>query len=86
MKLWGRATSVNVQKALWALDELELDYEQIDAGLHFGVVDTPAYRALNPNGKVPVLEDGDFVLWESHAIVRHLARRYGRDPYKPEHG
>ncbi len=83
MKLWGRTTSVNVQKALWALDELELAYEQVDARMHFGVVDTPAYRALNPNGKVPVLEDGDFVLWESHAIVRHLARTYGKGRLLP---
>lgn len=77
MKLWGRVTSVNVQKSLWALGELNLPFERIDAGGQFGVVDTPAYRALNPNGKVPVLEDDGLALWESHAIVRYLARRYG---------
>lgn len=77
LKLWGRVTSVNVQKALWALGELGRPFERVDAGLQFGVVDTPAYRAMNPNAKVPVLEDDGFVLWESNAIVRYLCRTYG---------
>lgn len=83
MKLWGRVSSVNVQKALWALAELELDFERIDAGMAFGLVDTPEFRAKNPNGKVPVLEDGDFVLWESNVIVRYLCRRYGDGRLRP---
>ncbi|MDF2597752.1 MAG: Glutathione S-transferase protein [Methylobacterium brachiatum] len=72
-KLWGRLTSVNVQKAVWALDEAGLAYERIDAGGAHGVVDDPAYRAKNPNGLVPTLEEDGFVLWESNAILRYVA-------------
>ncbi len=77
LKIWGRTNSVNVKKALWCLEELGLKYERIDAGLQFGVVNTPEYRKLNPNGLVPTLEDHGFVLWESHAIVRYLAAKHG---------
>lgn len=72
-RLWGRLTSVNVQKAIWGLDEAGLAYERIDAGGAFGVVSDPAYRALNPNGLVPTLEEDGFALWESNAILRYLA-------------
>jgi glutathione S-transferase len=71
--LWGRATSTNVQKVMWACDELGLGYKRIDIGGPFGGNDDPAYRAKNPNGLIPTLEDGDFVLWESNAILRYLA-------------
>jgi len=83
MKLWGRNTSVNVQKVLWALDELGLAYERIDAGGAFGGLDTPEYARLNPNRKIPVLEDGDFSIWESGAIVRYLAEAYGAGMLSP---
>jgi len=76
-KLWGRKNSVNVKKALWCLEELGLAYERVDAGREFGVVDTPEYRKLNPNGLVPTLEEDGFVLWESHSIVRYLAAKHG---------
>lgn len=76
LKIWGRTNSVNVKKALWCIEELGLKYERIDAGLQFGVVDTPEYRRLNPNGLVPTIEDHGFVLWESHAIVRYLAAKH----------
>ena len=72
LKIWGRKNSSNVRKPLWAAEELGLAYEAIDAGGAFGVVDTPEYRAMNPNGRVPVIEDDGFVLWESNAIVRYL--------------
>ncbi|TXN42976.1 glutathione S-transferase family protein [Methylobacterium sp. WL18] len=72
-KLWGRLTSVNVQKAVWGLDEAGLAYERIDAGGAHGVVADPAYRAKNPNGLVPTLEEDGFVLWESNAILRYVA-------------
>ncbi|AWM93641.1 glutathione S-transferase [Pseudomonas sp. 31-12] len=72
LKIWGRKNSSNVRKPLWAAEELGLAYEAIDAGGAFGVVDTPQYRAMNPNGRVPVIEDDGFVLWESNAIVRYL--------------
>lgn len=77
MKLWGRLSSLNVQKVVWALAELGIDYERVEAGGPYGVVDTPAFLAINPNGLVPVIEDAEFVLWESNAIVRYLADRHG---------
>lgn len=83
-KLWGRANSGNVQKAMWALDELGLPYERVDAGGAHGVVDDPAYRALNPNGLVPVLEEEGFALWESNAILRYLAASHGGPLALPE--
>ncbi|MDE2608838.1 MAG: glutathione S-transferase N-terminal domain-containing protein, partial [Burkholderiales bacterium] len=77
MQLYGRRSSINVQKVIWCLAELGLmeqrDYQRIDAGLDFGVVRTPEYLALNPNGLVPTWVEGDLVLWESNSIVRYLA-------------
>lgn len=84
LKIWGRANSSNVQKVLWCCAELGLDYERIDAGLAFGVVDQPDYLALNPNGRVPTIEDDGFVLWESNAILRYLAGKYGGDSLWPD--
>lgn len=78
LKVWGRGNSVNVKKALWCLDELGLEYERTDAGLQHGVVNTPEYRRMNPNGLVPTLEENGFVLWESHSIVRYLAAKHGK--------
>ena len=75
LKIWGRANSSNVQKVVWCCGELGLDYERVDAGMQFGVNDTAEYRAMNPNGLVPTINDDGFVLWESHAIVRYLARK-----------
>jgi glutathione S-transferase len=77
LTIWGRANSVNVQKVLWCCDELGLPFERIDAGLQFGRTGEPEYLAMNPNGKIPTLVDGDFVLWESNAILRYLALQYG---------
>ncbi|KAA0088999.1 glutathione S-transferase [Paraburkholderia sp. T12-10] len=77
LKIWGRANSVNVQKVLWCCDELGLPFERVDAGLQFGRVNDPDYRELNPNGQVPTLVDGTFVLWESNSILRYLAMQYG---------
>jgi glutathione S-transferase len=77
LKIWGRVSSVNVQKVVWCADELGLAYERIEAGGKFGVVDTPAFLAMNPNGLVPVIDDEGFVLYESNAIVRYLAARSG---------
>jgi glutathione S-transferase len=87
MKLYGRRNSINVQKVLWCLDETGCiegrDFERIDAGLAFGVIDTPEYRRLNPNGLVPTLVDGDFVVWESNTILRYLAARQGHATLLP---
>lgn len=75
--VWGRASSSNVQKVLWALAELQLPFQRKDAGAMYGVVDSPEYRRMNPNGRVPTIVDGDLTMYESNAIVRYLARRHG---------
>lgn len=77
LRIWGRTSSSNVQKVLWAATELGLDYERIDAGGHFGVVGTPEYSAMNPMRRVPTIEHDGFVLWESNAILRYLAQAHG---------
>jgi glutathione S-transferase len=87
MRLWGRKSSINVQKVLWCLSELGLqegkDFERLDAGLHFGVNRTPEFLKLNPNGLVPTLEDGDLVLWESNTIMRYLVRKFDKHGHFP---
>ena len=87
IRLWGRKSSINVQKVLWCLAELGLkegkDFERIDAGLHFGKNRTPEFLALNPNGLVPTLQDGDLVLWESNTILRYLIRQYDQSKRFP---
>lgn len=75
MQVWGRATSVNVQKVLWALEELGIKYQRHDLGGEFGGLDAEDYTAMNPSRRVPTLKDGDLVLWESNVIVRYLARK-----------
>jgi glutathione S-transferase len=77
LKIWGRANSINVQKVLWCCGELALEYVRIDAGNEFVITKTPEYRELNPNGLVPTIEDGDFLLWESNVIVRYLSHKAG---------
>jgi glutathione S-transferase len=84
LKVWGRKTSLNVQKVMWTVGELGLGHERIDAGGNFGKLDTPEFAGLNPNRLVPVIDDDGFVLWESNAIVRYLAERYGRGTLAPE--
>jgi len=77
LKIWGRITSINVQKVVWTAQELGLPFERIDAGGSFGGLDTAEYARMNPNRLVPTIDDDGFVLWESNAIVRYLASRYG---------
>jgi glutathione S-transferase len=81
--VWGRATSVNVQAVMWALAELGIECERIDAGGAFGGLDTPQFRAMNPNGLIPVLRDRGAFLWESAAIVRYLGAQYGDERFWP---
>lgn len=83
LRVWGRLSSINVRKVVLCAQVLGLDFERIDAGLSYGVVNTPDYRAKNPNGLVPLLEDGDFTLWESNAIVRYLCARWAEAPTLP---
>jgi glutathione S-transferase len=75
LTIWGRLNSHNVKKVVWVADELSLPFTRHDVGGKFDM--DAAYRALNPNALIPTIEDGDFVLWESNAIVRYLAQRYG---------
>ena len=85
LTVWGRTSSSNVQAVLWCIAELGLEHERRDAGFTYGVVDTPEYRAMNPNGKVPTIRDGDAPpLFESGAILRYLADRYGEAPFWPD--
>lgn len=70
--IWGRITSINVRKVIWALQELGMPFERKDAGAAFGVVHTDAYAQLNPNRLVPLLVQGERTLWESNVIVRYL--------------
>src|SRR6476660_10063520 len=84
IKIWGRNTSVNVQKVMWALGELGVPHERIDVGGSFGKHNEPAYLAMNPNGLVPTLEDDGFVLWESNAIVRYLCAKHSAGNLWPE--
>ena len=77
LRIWGRRNSINVQKVLWAAAELAVDFELVETGGPFGGIDRAEFRARNPNGLVPVIDDDGFVLWESNVIVRYLAERYG---------
>ncbi len=79
IELYGRANSVNVWKPLWVLEELGQPYERHEAGMEHGVVDTPQYRALNPNGRVPSLRHDGIELWESNSICRYLCMMVGGD-------
>lgn len=81
IKVWGRRTSANVQKVIWALEEVGADYEVEERGGRFGGLEDTAYLAMNPNGLVPTMRDGDLTLWESGAIVRYLCARYGGGLY-----
>lgn len=76
LTIWGRANSINVMKLLWLCDELELAPRRIDAGGAFGRVRDPDYLAMNPNGRVPVLDDDGTVLWESNTCLRYLCNRH----------
>ncbi len=84
LKIWGRRNSINVQKAMWAVGELGITHEHIDAGGPFGGLDSDEFGAMNPNRRVPVIDDDGTVVWESHAIVRYLAAKHGAGSLWPE--
>ena len=81
LKVWGRRSSFNLQKVMWLVDELGLAHEHILAGGDHGGLDTPEFRAMNPHGRVPVIDDDGVVVWESHAILRYLAARHGGERF-----
>jgi glutathione S-transferase len=83
LKIWGRNTSINVQKVMWAIGELGIPHERIDVGGAFGRTKEPFYLAMNPNSLVPTLEEDGFILWESNTIVRHLAGKHGAGTLEP---
>lgn len=83
VRVWGRNNSSNVQKVMWAIGELGVAHERIDIGGAFGKNKQPDYLALNPNGLVPTIQDGDLTLWESNAIVRYLSAQYGAGSLQP---
>jgi glutathione S-transferase len=83
LKVWGRKNSSNVQKVMWALGETGVAHEHVEVGGAFGGNQDAAYLALNPNGLVPAIQDGDVVLWESNAIVRYIATKYGAGRLAP---
>ena len=77
LTVWGRRSSFNVQKVMWLIGELGLEHRHIPAGGEFGKLDTPEFAAMNPMRRVPVIDDGGTIVWESHAILRYLAARHG---------
>ena len=84
LKIWGRNTSSNVQKVIWALAEMKLPFERIDVGGAFGKTKDPFYLAMNPNSLVPVLEEEDgFTMWESNSICRYLAAKHQNRTLEP---
>ena len=84
LTVYGRRSSFNVQKVMWLVGELGLAHNHIDKGGDAGGLDTPDFRAMNPHGKVPVIDDAGTVVWESHAILRYLAARYGGPRWWPD--
>ncbi|MBZ8132645.1 glutathione S-transferase family protein [Afifella sp. IM 167] len=84
LKLYGRPNSINVQKALFCVEDLGIEYELVLAGRGHGVSDTPEFLAMNPNGLVPVIDDDGFILWESNAIVRYLSAKHGAGTLWPD--
>ena len=84
LELWGRANAYNVQKPLWLLEELDLEFTHYDVGSNAGDLETAEFLALNPHARVPVLRDGDAVVWESHTVLRYLANRFNALDIYPE--
>ncbi|KLU16823.1 MULTISPECIES: glutathione S-transferase family protein [Xenorhabdus] len=83
LTIWGRKNSSNVKKVLWCLEELNVPYQQIDVGGKFGKLNDPEYLRMNPNAVIPCLQEDDFILWESNAIVRYIAAKFGKDSLYP---
>ena len=83
LKIWGRPNSINVQKVMWTVHELGLSFEREDAGMAHGKVGETWYRAMNPNGLVPTIDDDGLVLWESNVVTRYLAAKHATGSLMP---
>lgn len=81
LTVWGRRSSFNVQKVMWLVDELALPHTHVEVGGSLGGLDTPQFLTMNPHGRIPVLQDGETTVWESQAILRYLAARYGNEQF-----
>lgn len=84
LKIWGRDTSSNVQKVLWTCEELNINYERIDKGGPFGGLENNEFKKLNPHSKIPVISDDGYVIYESHAIIRYLNSKFGKNIFCSE--
>lgn len=85
LRIWGRISSINVRKVVFAAQLAGVPFERTDAGAAYGIVHTDTYKAKNPNSLVPMLEEDDgFTLWESNVIVRYLCARHGGGLYPQE--
>jgi len=84
LTVWGRRSSLNLQKVMWLVGELGMEHRHLQAGGQFGGLDTPEFRAMNPHGRVPVIDDNGTIVWESHAILRYLAARYSNGRFWSE--
>ena len=84
LTVWGRNNSINVQKEMWTVAELGLEHQRHDVGRQFGGLDTVEFRAMNPNGLIPTIDDDGTIVWESNAVVRYLAAKYGAGSLWPE--
>src|ERR1700736_2922983 len=84
LTVYGRKSSFNLQKVMWLVGELGVAHRHIEVGGAFGGLDEPAFRAMNPHGRVPVIVDGETTVWEFHAILRYLAARYGTGSFWSE--
>ncbi len=82
--LWGRKSAFNVQKVMWALKELQVEYDQIEVGGDFGWLDSDEFLEMNPHGRIPVIRHDDKILWESHSIIRYLGATFRNEDLWPQ--
>ena len=85
LKIWGRRNAFNVQKVMWLIGELSIEHKHIPIGGSFGGLDTPTFLTMNPCGRIPVIADGETIVWESHTILRYLAATYGQNSFWSPH-
>ncbi|MET4255572.1 glutathione S-transferase [Bradyrhizobium sp. S3.12.5] len=79
LTVYGRKSSFNLQKVMWLVGELGIAHKHVELGGSFGGLDTDEFLAMNPHGRVPVIDDSGIIVWESHAILRYLAAKYSSE-------